>query len=1374
LYGLSAAGQQPQYKFSQLNVSKGLSDSRVKCFLKDQKGFIWVGTFFGLNRFDGYSLKVFRNDPRDTTTLSQSDINKLQEDPWGRIFITTYATQNVYDPVTEKFSRNTNAALDDFGIPHGQIRDIVHGDDNRYWFSHTMEGLFLYSKITNNVVHYAPDASDTLSIHSKEVSWMAEDGNGGLWIIHRDGIFERLDIATGKIARRNGAIHRLYGGQAGEYSGMVDTAGDLWIYLINSNKGVFHFNKASGTLTHLHSNSKPVALNENIVRGIVQDDDGLIWVATDHGGINIIDKKKQAVQYVYNNEEDDKSLGQNSVNVLYKDRDGFIWAGTFKKGVSYYHKNLIRFDVYRHQTSNPRSLPNSDINAFAEDEKGNLWIGTNGQGLIYFDRKLQTFTAYKHDPHNENSLSGNVIVSLFVDRQNKLWIGTYFTGLNCYDGKRFTRYRHSDRDEKSLADDNVWEIFEDSQKRLWIGTMSQGVDILDRNTNSFIHYKYGKEHSVHTTYIPTIQEDKEGNVWFGTGYGLDVLMKDSNDFIHYVNDVHNPKSLGHNNIFSLLADNRNNMWIGTTEGLNLFDRKTGTFRVFTTEQGLPHSTILSLQEDNNGNLWIGTSDGISNMILSRGPDEEIISYQFRNYSESDGLQAKQFNEGASIKTRKGEMVFGGSYGFNLFDPATIRPNKTKPQICLSDFQILNKSVKVGEEIGGQVILSRDISFTDRITLDHANNVFSLEFAALSFFTPEKISYKYMLKGFNKDWLFTDANARKVTYTNLDPGEYTFVVKSANSDGVWNEEGLELPITILPPFWKTKTAFVLYVLIILGALFFSRQIVLQRERMKYGYEKERREAQQIHELDLMKIKFFTNVSHEFRTPLSLIIAPLEKILKHSQNAEQKAQFQMIHRNARRLLNMVNQLLDFRKMEVQEVMFVPAEGDIIEFIKETASSFSDLSDKNHIHFSVTSNIDHLETCFDKEKLEKILFNLLSNAFKFTPEGGRVGVVINVLSRFESVEKWLEIKVSDTGIGIPVDKQERIFERFFQSTVPPSMINQGSGIGLSITREFVKAHQGTITVESQPEKGSCFTVSIPVPEISAVKSVVQESETEPLVVFEAITDQSEPEEIEEVIHHDKPVLLLVEDSTDFRFYLKDNLKAQYCILEARNGKEAYALALQKLPDLIVSDVMMPEMDGMELCKKIKTEKITSHIPVILLTARTAEEQKIEGFETGADDYITKPFSFEILQSRIKNLIHQREAFHKSFRKQIEIKASDIAITSLDEKLIQSAIKLVEDNISNVDFSVETLSVELGISRVQLYKKLLSLTGKAPLEFIRTIRIQRAAQLLEKSQFTVSQVAYEVGFNNPKYFTKYFKDEFNILPSAFASSKRRGPVTE
>jgi signal transduction histidine kinase/DNA-binding response OmpR family regulator len=859
--------------------------------------------------------------------------------------------------------------------------------------------------------------------------------------------------------------------------------------------------------------------------------------------------------------------------------------------------------------------------------------------------------------------------------------------------------------------------------------------------------------------VPSLLEDNEGNFWVGTGYGISLKRKNDEKFRHILSN-NTPGGLSNNSITAMFQDSRGWVWIGTQDGLNVYDNVKKSFRSFRVEDGLPNNAIAGITEDSKHNLWISTSNGISNLMIDSVASFDQFVPRVKNYDESDGLQGRHFNSRSLLGTRSGELIFGGPNGFNLVMPGELTQNTNIPSVVLLGFQIFNKTVNVGEQVDGKVILDKSISETESIILKHNQNIFSIDFAALSFFHPLKNQYKYTLDGFNEDWLTTDGTSRRVTYTNLDPGEYTFRVIAANNDGIWNEQGATLKITVLPPFWKTKVAMAMYLFVILGALMLTRKVILQRERMKVKVRQEREEAHRIHELDMLKIKFFTNVSHEFRTPLTLILTPLEKMIKHIKDPADKNHLQLVHRNARRLLNLVNQLLDFRKLEVEEVKLNQTAGDVIHFIRDVTTSFSDLSEKKNIKFSFNSNIESLDTLFDHNKVERILFNLISNAFKFTPEGGRVDVDVAVID--ENTFRELQIKVRDTGIGIPEEKKEMIFDRFFQHDTPVNMVNQGSGIGLSITKEFVRIHGGTISVESEPEKGTCFTVTIPLkePRNASSPEVIPEQTLE-LTLQRAMSDHHTSE-------HRKPVLLLVEDNEDFRFYLKDNLRHRYQIIEAGNGKEGWQQAVTQIPDIIVSDVMMPEMDGSDLCRKIRNDARTSHIPLILLTARAAEDQVKEGFDIGADDYVTKPFSFEILQSRIKNILARRTQFQKAFGNKLEIKTSEVKVSSLDEKLIEKAIKYVEAKISDADFSVEDLSHELGMSRVHLYKKLVSLTGKSPIEFIRTIRLQHAAQLLEKSQLTVAEVAYKVGFNNPKYFAKYFKEHFNILPSLYASHKK------
>jgi signal transduction histidine kinase/DNA-binding response OmpR family regulator len=761
-------------------------------------------------------------------------------------------------------------------------------------------------------------------------------------------------------------------------------------------------------------------------------------------------------------------------------------------------------------------------------------------------------------------------------------------------------------------------------------------------------------------------------------------------------------------------------------------------------------------EDTAGNLWFSTPNGLTQMIIKNSFSSGVT---FRNYTEADGLQSKLFNDNAALKTRAGELIFGGPHGFNIFRPEEIALNNRKPKVILSDFQLFNKSIRPLEHIDGHIILDKSVVEQPSIVLPSSKNVFSIEFGVLNFIQPENNIYRYKLEGFNDRWLEADSKSRKVTFTNLNAGDYIFRVIAANNDGVWNEEGASLKIKVLPPFWKSDTAVVLYIWGVVVFLLVIRRIIQERERMKYAVEQERERAIRARELDDMKTRFFTNVSHEFRTPLSLILSPLETLIVQTHDKEQKRYFELMRRNGKRLLNLVNQLLDFRKLEVYDIKLHPVQGDIIAFIRDTVWSFSDLSVKKNIRLQFSSPITSLQTAFDHDKLEKILFNLLSNAFKFTLAHGEVSVSLNLSEGGQ--EKFLEIKVADTGIGISPENKEQIFERFFQNDLPRTIANQGSGIGLSIAKEFVQIHRGTIQVDSEPGKGTCFTIRLPLAEIGRVSKQTSLD----------ITMIEPPNEVtvsQHTVSNNKPVVLLVEDNDDFRFYLKDNLKREYYILEAETGEEGWNKILSNQPDVVVSDIMMPGISGVELCLKLKTHEKLGHTPIILLTARAADSDRLEGIESGADDYIEKPFNFQILESRIRNLISQREHLKQALTKKLGIHITELNVTSRDEQFLQKIVDVIEKNVSNPELNVEDLCQQLGVSRSVFYKKVHALTGMSPMEFTRHIRMQHAAQLLEKSQLSISQVAYQVGFNNPRYFAKYFKEVYRVLPSEYASGKR------
>ncbi|WP_419698573.1 two-component regulator propeller domain-containing protein [Mucilaginibacter sp. NFX135] len=1377
--------QNRQYQFSRLNISNGLSHNQVNCIFKDRKGFMWFGTASGLNRYDGYTFKVFKHDVNNENSISEDYIVNIGEGPDKKLWITTPAGYSFYDPETEQFNNDVSSVLYSFKLPgFPSIRKILNNGKGDFWFLCPNSGLYRYNELKRTATRYYHHHTSNPSLYSNFVTDIVQDTTGNIWLAYNDGVVELFDVKRNAITYHTDIFKKAANNKDRDYSITIDSEGDLWVFNPNMDSGIYYYSRRTGRFRYITKESSETPLTSNNITNIIQADDGLIWISTDHGGINLLDKKSGKITYLLNREDDAKSLGQNTV-ALYKDNKGIMWARTLREGVSYYHKNIIRFPLYRHFASDSLSLNFEDVNKFAEDKKGNLWIGTNGGGLIYFDRKTGKFTQYKHDPGNPNSLSSDIIVSLCIDHDQQLWIGTYFGGLDHFDGRKFIHYKHNEKVPTSIADDRVWNILEDSSNRLWIGTFAAGLQIFDRNKKIFSPPL--KQTDIRSSYISTLFEDTKGNLWVGGYLGIDKILKNGRSVIHYNKKKNDPNGLINDDIHNITQDSRGLMWIATRDGLSILNPETNRFISLKKKDGLPDNQILNVLEDNRGTMWLSTSKGLGRVTLT--PGNGTYKFQFESFDETDGLQGREFTVNAALKTSKGELVFGGSHGFNIFDPQSIHPNIDEPKLIFTDFQLFNKSIAANEEVDGHVVLSKAISATQEITLNHSENVFTIEFAGLNFFNPNKITHQYMMEGFDKGWLTANNATRKATYTNLDGGDYTFKVRAINQEGKWKPSYIKLKIKVLPPFWKSTLAYVIYLLLITGILFFIRRRGIQKIRRQFIAEKEkfiaekekqeakliieqeRQEIKRMQDLDQLKTKFLTNVSHEFRTPISLIMAPVEKMLTQA-DQEQKQQLGMIGKNARRLLNMVNQLLDFRKMEVQELKLHNLPGDIVKFINEIYLSFTDIAEQKEINFIFDTTIDSLFTDFDHDKIERILFNLLSNAFKFTLPGGQVSVLLNVDR--EIGDAPLEIKVIDTGIGIPHEKQGKIFERFFQHDIPESMINQGSGIGLAITHEFVKMHGGEIAVESEPDHGSCFIIKLPFVIYNNRNIDLPSDNDIDCNSANEITPNEGKIIVKQPLSNKRQVVLLVEDNDDFRFYLKDNLKDSFFLIEASNGREGWQKALSQHPDIIVSDISMPEMTGIELCKKLKNDKRTSHIPVVLLTALTGDEDQIKGLEIGANDYMTKPFNFEILLSKIKNILTLRDTYKRTYKKQIDVQLQETPLQNEDEKLLRCIVEYIEFNITNESLSVNELSRKMNMSRVSLYKKVLMLTGKSPVDFIRSIRLKKAVYLLETSQMTISQIGYEVGFNSPKYFTKAFKDEYNIPPSTYVSSIRQQKLEE
>lgn len=1313
-------------KLERLTVSSGLSNDQINCIFQDKDGFIWIGTLSGLNRFDGYEIKTYYHQDDDSTSIQGNTVIWMAYGPEDKIWLKNSSGISVYDLSTDRFSK-PDSYLELLQTEPVLINHLVVDSLGTHWFGILNRGVVGLDQ--NGILIEVNNENDAdLEISSNDIHDMQLDRKNQLWLVHSTGMVEVINVDTKKVVRKYGLPEDLH--QRVEYWNLyVDDDRDAWLYSKTDPFGVYYLNVSTGESTIY----KAPQLRSNLVTNVVQAENGIMWIGTDHGGITLLNKSTQATRILKNDPDAPKSLVNDNVNTLFKDRTNAIWVGTTKSGLSYYHPAASSFSHYK---SHNKELAYNDMSSFAETSNRHLWIGTNGKGLLKFDLRKKRFESI------ESTLSRNqpkVIVSLLMDSQQTLWIGTYLEGVSRYRNGQLEPFVLPGGDGTS-----VWELFEDSRRNIWIGTLNKGVYKYDPVDGSI--EVIDMDSDLQANYVTCIEEDSEGHIWVGTGNGLSRYDPETAELTSYQSE-NDTQSLANNSVISLQAT-QNYMWVGTLNGLNRFDAKNNQITTIRKDQGLSSNIIMAIEEDDQRNIWLSTDHGITKMVAVDG------QYEFHNYDISDGLQAETFTEDASYKTKNGQLIFSGQNGFNLFDPKEIDIKRNAPDVLITGLTVNNQEVVTGQMYNDRVLLSRSIRETSEIRLDHYENAIAIDYLALSFFQSGKLRYQYQLEGFDPDWINAPAELRKVNYSNLDYGNYLFKVRASTGSNSWTEPRT-LAISIAPPFWETPWAFVLYFIAIILLLYLTRTYIVRRERLKASIENERLEVERQHQLDMMKIKFFTNISHEFRTPLSLVLTPIERMINNHEQVKQ-GDLVLVQRNAKRLMTLVNQLLDFRKIEANQHSLSQSSGDLVGFLQDVVDSFSDWSREKDIPVVFQSEVKSYYTFFDKDKMEKIMFNLLSNAFKFTLSGGKITIDFE-LQRNSEGNRAL-ISVSDTGIGIPKEKQELIFNRFFQNELSGGIINNGTGIGLSITKEFVELHKGTIAVDSMPNMGTTFLVDLPMKEISSDEDMADE-------LGKKLAEAANTPEANDTTDHDSlPTVLLVEDNYDFRFYLKDNLKQHYNIHVASNGKDAWKSILNKLPDIVISDVMMPVMDGHELCEKIKGDPRTLHIPVIMLTAQSSDRHRIQGLEAGAIEYISKPFNFEILISSINSALKFQKRVKES-GKRIEVSPEAAEIVSLDEQLISKAVALVEENMSNSEFSVEDLSHELGYSRGHFYQKVLRLTGQTPIDFIRNIRMKRAADLLQRSQLNVSEVAYKVGYNNPKLFSRYFKSVYNKYPSEFRS---------
>jgi signal transduction histidine kinase/ligand-binding sensor domain-containing protein/DNA-binding response OmpR family regulator len=1294
--------------FGHLSVEDGLSQSSVNCMLEDRQGFLWFGTQDGLNRFDGYEFTVFRHDSEDPHSLSDSQIWALCEDRSGNLWIGTQSGGlNRYDPAT---------------------------------------GQFVCWKMSPG---YGPSDNTITSIY--------EDRDGMLWL--------------------------------GTYRG-----------------GLNRFDPSTQSFSHWqHRADDQESLSNDFVVSILQDQAGRLWVGT-YNGLCLFQEKsgRGFFKRFFHEPNNANSLRHNLVWVIYESpsEPGKIWLGTFA-GLTSLNTQTNEFTHFIQEPDNPNPFSRS-ISSIWEDRRGNerfFWIGSYG-GLLRLDLNTGTTFRWTHQSANRRSLSNDQINEVRIDRSGVLWIAGQ-SGLNFYAPQKGKFSYRSPLDDKSegfsvFQGTDVQSICQTENGTLWVGTTGGLYSITDLARAADV----AQDPRMAGSNIWSLAEGNAGGLWIGTyGGGLNLFQPEGDGvFRRWLHEAARSNSLSHNNVLSIcesssgiLAEDTTAtvLWIGTEGGLNklVFDhtgkQPAGEFTRYNTRNGLPNNSIKGILDDGQGHLWISTNNGIAKFDPTAGT--------FRNYSIADGLQGNEFNPGAAYKTRTGELFFGGINGLNGFRPENVVDATYIPPIVLTDFQIFNQPVAIGPDSP----LKATITEAREIVLSHSQNVFSFQFAVLDYNAPEANQYAYKMEGFDNDWVYC-GNRRFATYTHLDPGTYVFRVKGASSDGVWNDEGAMVAIVITPPWWRTSWAFAVYALLFVAALYVARRFELNRVRLNNELEMSEFESRKLREVERMKSRFFTNLSHEFRTPLMLILGPVDQLLSGRPGADLKRQYEVIKRNAHQLLDLIEQLLDVSRLEAGIVQLRAKPQELVSLLRGMVSMFGSIAEQKNIFLVFHSEVEHATVLVDQDKLEKIINNLMSNALKFTPDGGRIEVAVRrhpavqdeeqfsvslpgaIPNRPEPAEQ-IEVRVKDSGIGIAPEHLPRIFDRFYQVDDSARRSFSGSGIGLALVNELVTLHRWQISVESEPGEGTEFTLRIPLekthpePHTPPVESARFHGEVTPAFIEEQIPEltlaEAQPREAiqeGEQAADDSPSILIVEDSQEVRAYLSGLLKPAYQILEADNANAAQQVAIEKIPDLIISDVMMPGVDGMEFCRRIKEDWQTCHIPVILLTARASGESRIEGLLTGADDYITKPFDHREFCTRVGNLLDQRRRLREKFRQELTIEPAAIAPNPLDQQFLQRVLELAERHLDNPDFESEAFARELYVSRSQLHRKLRVLVGQGPGEFLRLFRLKRAAQMLIEKQLSVTQIAYAVGFESLSHFTKAFRRQFNCLPSEFEKRQR------
>lgn len=1172
------------------------------------------------------------------------------------------------------------------------------------------------------------------------VNSLTEDKYGFIWIATMEGLcrFDGYKVTTyysgnterSLINHRPIKLHR-------------DSNDDIWIRFSTTTQ-VCKYNYLTDDFSRFELEGLDMSLQNALSREAI--DKTTFYSASNHLKWNLSDNSLVQIdtetqeKYIYrSNPSQEGGLSDSYVLSIYLDSNDILWVGTDNGGVHYADVNRKAFNHYTYGAGN-------SIRALCEDDDKRLWIGTRNSGIIRINRDKSSYSAFDYGTTDDNQAVNNQIRKIYKDSKGLIWVGTK-DGLYQYNSATNKIKHFTTKTQPSIPNDWIYAINEDINNILWIGTWN-GIGSYDSKADSITTYRVENINSVRG-----IAKGINGGLWIATERGLIFFdYKVSKGKAVDLKTTHyryseNSNSINNDFIYSIDVDEEGNVWIGTAKGLCMYDVSKGTFVNFHDAEYISDSGIRGVicYKDN---VWISYGKGLTRINRK--------TFAMRHYDKFDGLQNNEFSEDAYYKNEVGELFFGGNNGLNAFFPDSIKDNPHLPKVVFTGLRIQNKPVAVNQEINGSVILESPLLVTQSLEFNHKQKEFEIEFAALHYSNPSKNRYAYKLEGFDKEWIYLNSTRRSAIYSGLPAGKYILQVKAANSDGVWSDQPIKINIRILPPWWASWWAYIIYALLLLFVFLLINRIIFVRKSLKHRIQLEQVKAEKAEEISRIRSTFFTGISHELRTPVTLIIDPLRRLINGEDTNAAKT-YDLMYRNALRLLNLINQLLDFRKVESAAQTLQPVQQDIVAFVRNAMAMFELAAEKRNITFKLESEKESRMLAFDGNILDKILINLISNALKYSPDNTQITVRLS-----EQGDQWFAIQIIDQGMGIVPEMKDKIFDLFFRVE---NNKNIGSGIGLALTKELVQLHQGYITVDNEQGKGSCFTAFLP---ISLQATSIEDENTQNAIPEEIISEVDSINDVDESTEGnteniDKPLLLIVEDNDDIRVYIKNLLSDDYNIATASNGKLGLEKALEIIPDLIVSDVMMPEMSGIGLTELLKTDERTSHIPVILLTARQSDEARIEGYETGADAYISKPFNSGLLKIRIKNLIESRRKLRALFGSGTQIELKKISVNPTDEKFINRAVDIVKQYISDSNFTPDIFAQEMAVSRAQLFRKIKAMTNQTVQEFITTIKLNRAAELLLTSDLQIGEVAIDCGFSNPSNFRRSFLKKFGVIPSDY-----------